>query len=520
VKYKPAFILVITVLVFLPLFQALAFCAPRASRLIVLQELEQASGKTIGTYRALIIGINDYKDNEIPDLKTAVNDARELAEILRKDYWFSDVTLLLDDQANSSRIHRSLRKLAAQSNKNDSVLIYYAGHGELDKLTKAGYWVPHDARAGDPATYLHNGIIQTYIKAIPARHVLLVADSCFSGTLFGEARALPPIIDDKFYATLFKEKSRWGMTSGNLTPVSDEGSGGHSIFAYQFLKTLKENEKPYLTPRDIYQKIGPIIRNNSEQMPITKPIKNTGDEGGEFVFIRVTIETKISVETQSSPAPPSNQLDDGREALDKERKELEAERLRIEAERRKIQEEQRLAEEKRKLVEEKRKLEEEKQRLKEEQKKTQTARLDPGATKAPKKQKKPWARPRDRVVLTIKEIAVRPVKTDSHDSQTNEQIQNGSQVDLVLVYDLTSPNEGEQFELKEVRALYKVNSEGVKQLLFEHPVTAMSEQGEMETYVRYAIPPDAQEGYYTFQVSLELAGRQYTQTKDFYIFHR
>ncbi len=75
--------------------------------------------------------------------------------------------------------------------------------------------------------------------------------------VFGEARSLPKVIDDKFYATLFKERSRWGMTYGNLTPVSDSGSGGHSIFAYQLLKTLKNNQKPYLTPREIYQDIGP-----------------------------------------------------------------------------------------------------------------------------------------------------------------------------------------------------------------------------------------------------------------------
>jgi len=127
------------------------------------------------------------------------------------------------------------------------------------------------------------------------------------------------------------------------------------------------------------------------------------------------------------------------------------------------------------------------------------------------------ARQNDRMVLTIKEIAVRPVKTDSQDSQTNEQVQNGSEVDLILVYDLTSPTEGEQFQLKEVRTIHNSNAEGVKQLLFEHPETAMSEQGEMETSVRYEIPADAQEGYYNYQVNLELAGNQYSQSKDFYV---
>jgi hypothetical protein len=266
----------------------------------VVANLEKQSGRTVGNYRALIIGINDYQDNKIPDLKTAVNDATELSRVLKSNFGFKNVMVLTDSQATASNIIQSLEDLVHQSQKGDSVFIYYAGHGELNKALGSGYWVPQNAKGGDVSTYMNNAAIQQYIKAIPARHVLLVADSCFSGTLFGEARSLPPI-SNKFYATLYKEKSRWGMTSGNLTPVSDSGSGGHSIFAYHFLKELKESDKSYLTPRDIYQRIGPIVRNNSEQMPITKPIKNTGDEGGEFVFIRMA---SLTPESSNIPTPP------------------------------------------------------------------------------------------------------------------------------------------------------------------------------------------------------------------------
>ncbi len=252
----------------------------------VRENLENRSGKSIGTYRALVIGINDYKDSAIPDLETAVNDAKSIAALLKGTYGFTDLKLLLDSQADGSSIQKELRKLVTKSKKSDSILIYYAGHGDLDKLTGDGWWIPHNAKAGDPFTYLENYTIQKYVRAVPARHVLLVADSCFSGTLFGKARALPAVIDDKYYASLFKEKSRWGMTSGNLTPVTDRGAGGHSLFAYQFIKSLKENQNPYITPREIYQQIAPVISNNSEQTPITKPIRNSDDRGGEFIFIR------------------------------------------------------------------------------------------------------------------------------------------------------------------------------------------------------------------------------------------
>ena len=118
-----------------------------------------------------------------------------------------------------------------------------------------------------------------------ALHVLLISDSCFSGTLFGQLRVMPRVIDNKYYLDLYNEKSRWGITSGNRTPVADYGTSSHSVFAYQLLKELKKNEKPYISTQEIYTQIAPIISNNSEQTPLCRPIRNTGDQGGEFVFV-------------------------------------------------------------------------------------------------------------------------------------------------------------------------------------------------------------------------------------------
>ena len=249
----------------------------------VISDLSHQSGK-LGSYRALIIGINDYKDPQIPDLETALNDAQTMAKLLRERYGFQ-VELLKDRKATKEAIYRAIRKLASSTKPDDSVLIYYAGHGDLDRLTNDGWWIPADAKGGDPITYLENSTVQTYIRSMKASHVLLISDSCYSGTLFGQARAMPPVIGDKYYLNLYNEKSRWGMTSGNKTPVSDQGSGGHSVFAYQLLKELRNSGKPYISTQELYTRIAPIISNNSEQTPLCRPIRNTGDQGGEFVFV-------------------------------------------------------------------------------------------------------------------------------------------------------------------------------------------------------------------------------------------
>ena len=249
----------------------------------VVAELSHDSGK-LGTYRALIIGINDYEDTKIEDLKTAVNDAEAMAEVLHEKYGFK-VRLMLGSQATRKGIYNALRNLAASAKPDESVLIYFAGHGDLDRQYNDGWWIPVDAQAGNPITYLDNVQVQKAMRNMKARHVLLVSDSCYSGTLFGEARAMPPVITDKYYLNLYNERSRWGITSGNREPVSDAGTGGHSVFAYQLLKELAKNEKPYVSTQEIYTRIAPIVGNNSEQTPLCRPILNTGDQGGEFVFV-------------------------------------------------------------------------------------------------------------------------------------------------------------------------------------------------------------------------------------------
>jgi TolB-like protein len=248
-----------------------------------IEELTHESGK-LGKYKALIIGINDYKGPKIPDLETATNDATAMAKILKEQYGF-EVKLLLDHEATKGAIYGELRRLTGSTKSNDSVLIYFSGHGDLDRTYDGGWWIPADAIGGNPVTYLDNIQVQKAMRSMKARHVLLVSDSCYSGTLFGEARSLPHVIDDKYYLSLYNEKSRWGITSGNKTPVSDQGTGGHSVFAYQLLKELGESDKPFLSTHELYARIAPVIANNAEQTPICRPILNTGDQGGEFVFV-------------------------------------------------------------------------------------------------------------------------------------------------------------------------------------------------------------------------------------------
>ena len=102
-----------------------------------------------GRYRALVIGNNAYR--HLPRLNTAVTDAKAVALVLERQYGFT-VELLID--ATRHQLVVALNRLRAELVENDSLLIYYAGHGVLDTATDTGFWLPVDADADNEANWV------------------------------------------------------------------------------------------------------------------------------------------------------------------------------------------------------------------------------------------------------------------------------------------------------------------------------------------------------------------------------
>lgn len=240
----------------------------------------------IGNYYALIIGIDKYKGAWSP-LINAVNDAKAIEKTLKLSYKFDQFKILHNEQATREAIIKELEWLVANVKENDNVFIYYSGHGEYKKELSKGYWVPVDAETQSTSKYISNSDIQTYINGIKSKHTLLVSDACFSGDIFrGNTVSVPFEESEKYYREVHSLPSRQALTSGGIEPVMDGGKDGHSIFAYYFLKSLEANKEKYMDVSQVYTKVKIPIINNSEQTPKLSPIKNSGDEGGQFIFIR------------------------------------------------------------------------------------------------------------------------------------------------------------------------------------------------------------------------------------------
>jgi hypothetical protein len=231
-----------------------------------------------GDYYALVIGNNEYQD--LTNLRSAVNDAKVISTVLEVDYGFN-VKLL--ENASRKDILRSLKHLRQSVGAKDNVLIYYAGHGYLDKAADQGYWLPVDSERDDDSNWIPTDRITGQIKAMQAKHVMVVADSCFSGTI---TRAIK--IEQRtpeWLSEIVKKKARTALTSGGLEPVLDTGSGNHSAFAYAFISLLEENDG-VLDASQLFSKLRPKVMVNSTQTPQYGKIHMAGDDGGDFLFVR------------------------------------------------------------------------------------------------------------------------------------------------------------------------------------------------------------------------------------------
>jgi hypothetical protein len=235
-------------------------------------------------YYALIIGNDDYKF--IRKLETAKNDAREIANVLKNVYGFK-VTLLLD--ATRHDIVQAINDLRKDLRENDNLLVYYAGHGEFDETASKAYWLPVDAQRDDDTNWILADRISSNMRRISSKHILVVADSCYSGTF--TRRAVTDLAADqsrdRYLHKMRTKKSRTLLASGGNEPVSDIGGNGHSVFAASFLQGLNEIEKNTFTAEELYyEQIKERVAGNADQTPEYNIIRNSGHDGGDFIFVR------------------------------------------------------------------------------------------------------------------------------------------------------------------------------------------------------------------------------------------
>ncbi len=242
-------------------------------------ELTSGSLSGTGKYYALIIGVDEYLDEAISNLDNAINDAGSLYRVLVSKYAFEEDDVVVLYNAKREDIINELDRLSFKITDQDNLLIYYAGHGWWDEEADIGYWLPSDAKQTSKAAWFRNSTLCDYLKEIKSRHTLLITDACFGGSIFKTRTAFSDA--PKAINKLYELPSRKAMTSGTLTQVPDV-----STFAKYLIDRLDTNSEKYLSSEQLFTSFRIAVINNSDAVPQYGEIRNVGDQGGDFIFIR------------------------------------------------------------------------------------------------------------------------------------------------------------------------------------------------------------------------------------------
>jgi len=261
------------------------------------------AGRSIYTNSwALLIGINKYP-NLPPDLSLhyAVKDVNDLRDELIRDYGFAPnhITVLTESQATSQRIADALDDLtdSRRVGEDDRVLVYFSGHGQTVNTSfggDMGFLIPEDAkvdlkRPNNIGPYNRSCLsmsgLQDTLKSCPAKHVLILADACYSG-LLAQSRA-PETLNTAVVSEMAALRSRQVMTAGTKGQTSLEfGEYGHGAFTYKLIEQLKARaavKGNIFTASDLFVSLQTSVSNltNGAQLP---QLASLGTEG-DFLFI-------------------------------------------------------------------------------------------------------------------------------------------------------------------------------------------------------------------------------------------
>jgi len=226
----------------------------------------------IGDYYALMIGNEKY--NNLPPLSKPIGDVNRLEEILLDNYGFKKANIIKKLNASRDDIYDGFEQVVKKVKKNDNLIIFYAGHGQIHDET--GYWIPVEGQEKSRRNWISNSEIKNFLNSIVALNVLVVSDACFGGSIL---RSISTPSSETSHIS--NKKTRIALTSGSLESVPD-----HSIFIEQLFWYLENTEDEVVYTSKIFAGIREGIVSNTINDPGYGPIRDSGHQGGDFFFLK------------------------------------------------------------------------------------------------------------------------------------------------------------------------------------------------------------------------------------------
>jgi len=142
---------------------------------------------------ALLIGIaKEYQGSGHAVLAKPVEEVVAIQQrLLANDpaHWKGSIKVLIEKRANKQAIEDELSRLESEPGREDGVLLYFSGHGIGDN--HQWFLVPAGTTGPDPNRhdgYVDQDRISNFLDKCPAKHVLVVLDCCYAGTMFSQSK--------------------------------------------------------------------------------------------------------------------------------------------------------------------------------------------------------------------------------------------------------------------------------------------------------------------------------------------
>lgn len=221
---------------------------------------------------ALVIGNEDYNSMKSgatyqPDVEFAVRDAETFAKFATSVMGVKNDNVILVKNATYAQLKSNLdklTKLAKANPENLEIIVYYAGHGQVDGDSKESYLIPVDVSITSPTAGMKLEDFYGTLSACNAEKTVVFLDACYSGV--GRGIIIRPK-DTPVKGNLVV------MTATSSTQRSmPYQEKNHGLFTYYLLKTMKDADTG-LSIGDLYDQVSEIVKtksiliNNAEQTP-------------------------------------------------------------------------------------------------------------------------------------------------------------------------------------------------------------------------------------------------------------
>ncbi len=209
------------------------------------QQLNIDEGSTF----AVVVGISNYQDEDIPDLQFADRDAQAFANFMRSPAGGSldedHLKVLVNENATAAQLAIALDWLWEVAQENDKVIIYFSGHGDVERksITQPGYLLCWDAPA---RVYMAGGafdirVLKDVVSTLSIQNkakVILITDACRAGKLSGSSIGGTQATAAKLATQFANEIKILSCQPDEYSREGEQWGGGRGAFSYHLLDGL------------------------------------------------------------------------------------------------------------------------------------------------------------------------------------------------------------------------------------------------------------------------------------------